>query len=102
MSGNLHTSGSTLSTELVELSANTTYDLLLQASTTVGVGDATDILRINTGSTAAPPKGDNGTAGISFLGGLIKNERDMGIFAGVLIGGCCIIVCAIIIILRNR
>lgn len=101
--------GSTLHTRLVALSADTTYYLQLQASTAVGVGSpSSPLLQIHTGSPTGQHTGGDGSssgrgggAG-AFFASLVDNERNLGILAGVLIGGTCLVVCAAIIIMKNR
>ena len=64
------------------------YYFKLRAATSVGPGAATKIIEIHTS--------DNG--------GLLPRDSDLGIIIGVIIGGSCLIVCAICITLlfKNR
>jgi hypothetical protein len=94
--------GSTSRTDIMDLSPDTTYYLQLQASTSAGLSEPTDLLKMETGSMAGPHTAGNSEGTGGWFSGLMANERNLGIILGVCIGGGCLIICAVIILLRNR
>ena len=72
------------------------YYFKIQAATKAGEGPATNILEVHTHIKAITPL-DNSTLKPSG-----KNNQEMGIIVGVSIGGACIAICILIILLRNR
>ena len=84
--------GTTIVALIPELTPDTDYYFKVQATTLVGAGPSSH-----------PPVKVHSHGSSSQHGWLVvKSERDMGIIAGVCIGGGCIIICAIIILMRNR
>ena len=81
-----------------ELRANALYYFKLRATTSKGPGPASRVVQVNTLEAYEPGTEvrQNGTQTAS------PNDRQMGIIVGVSIGGACIIICAVIIILRNK
>ena len=80
-----------------ELRSNALYYFKLRATTSKGPGPSSRVLEVQTHDAYGPGLGgrQNGTQGMT-------SDREMGIIVGVCIGGACIIICAIIIILRNK
>lgn len=78
------------------LTVNAVYLFKVQAATSVDAGEFTSIVEVHTteGVGSTPPTGSNRPMG--------RSDKEVGIIIGVCIGGGCIIICAIIIVLRNR
>lgn len=95
-------SGSSTAAYIKGLQSDATYLFKLRAKTSAGPGPPSEVLHVGTWlPTYQQESGGKQAKGRDVPRGR-PNDRDLGIIIGVAIGGSCIVICIVVIVLRNR